>query len=398
MARINDMERKKILDGIYWVGAVDWDRRLFDSLIPLPDGTSYNSYLVCGSEKTALLDTVDPGKAEILMSRLDGIKDIHYVISHHAEQDHSGTLPRVLAKYGDARVIASPKGKELLLDHLDIAESRIVTVADGEVLSLGDRTLQFLHTPWVHWPETMSTYVPESKILFTCDMFGSHLAFSDPFVTDDGKVCEAAMRYYAEVMMPFRLTLLKHIERFEKLKVDFIAPGHGPVYRHPERIVKIHGEWASGRLANRVSIAYATMHGSTELMIDHLAAALEKEGVNVDRFNLAVTDMGKLAMSLIDAATMVIGSPTILSGAHPLAISAAFIANSLRPKVRFASVVGSYGWGGKMAEQISAAISNLKVEMLGNVVAKGKPGEADLQALHGLASRVAGKHRENNIL
>lgn len=392
------MEPRKILEGIYWVGAVDWDRRLFDSFIPLPDGTSYNSYLVSGSEKTALLDTVDPGKADILMSRLEGVKEIHYIVSHHAEQDHSGAIPRVLEKYGDARVIASPKGKELLLEHLDIPESRIMTVADGEVLSLGDRSIEFMHTPWVHWPETMTSYLRDSKVLFTCDMFGSHLAFSDPFVTDESRVSEAAKRYYAEVMMPFRPTILKHLDRFEKLKVDFIAPSHGPVYKNPEWIMKSHREWASDKLRSKVTIPYATMHGSTEQMVDHLTAALEKNGVGVERFNLAVTDMGKMLMSLVDSATLVFGSPTILTGAHPTVAGAAFITNALRPKIRFASIIGTYGWAGKMAEQITGAISNLKVEMLENVVVKGKPREKDFNALERLASAIAGKHRENNIL
>jgi len=392
------MEGRLILEGVHWVGAVDWDRRLFDSFIPLPDGTSYNSYLLSGSEKTVLLDTVDPSKADVLMSRLDGVKEIHYVVSHHAEQDHSGALPRVLEKYKNAKVLASPKGKELLLEHLDIPEERIMTVADGEVLQLGDKTIEFMHTPWVHWPETMSTYLRESKVLFTCDMFGSHLAFSDPFVTDESRVSEAAKRYYAEVMMPFRPTILKHIDRFEKLKVDIIAPSHGPVYKNPGWIMRSHREWASDKLKNVVTIPYATMHGSTERMVDYLTGALEKNGVVADRFNLAVTDMGKMLMSLVDSATLVVGSPTILTGAHPKVAEAAFIANALRPKVRFASIIGSYGWAGKMVEQITTALSGLKAEMLEGVVVKGKPGEKDMLAIERLASLIAAKHRENNIL
>ncbi len=392
------MEPKKIMEDIYWVGAVDWDRRLFDSLIPLPDGTSYNSYLVKGSEKTALLDTVDPTKADILMSRLEGVKKIDYIIPHHAEQDHSGALPRVLEKYRNAKVIASPKGKELLKLHIDIPEESIITLADGETLSLGDKTLEFIHTPWVHWPETMTTYLREAKVLFTCDLFGSHLAFSDIGMEDESRVFEASKRYYAEVMMPFRPTILKHLDRFGKLSVDIIAPSHGPIYKHPELIMKSHREWASDKLYNTVVIPYATMHGSTEAMVDHLTGALDGLGVNVERFNLAVTDLGKMAMSLVDAATLVIGSPTILTGAHPIVMEAAFITNALRPKVKFASIIGTFAWGGKMVEQITGTIANLKVEMLPQVVAKGRPGPEDLKALERLAKAIADKHRENNIL
>ncbi|MBU1707474.1 MBL fold metallo-hydrolase, partial [bacterium] len=149
------MKSRKIKEGIYWMGAVDWDRRLFDSLIPLPDGTSYNAYLVRGSEKTALLDTVDPIMVDILMFQLEGIPNIDYIIAHHAEQDHSGTIPHVLEKYKSAMVLTTPKGKGMLVDHLRIPEEKITTVEDGESLSLGDKTLEFIYTPWVHWPETM---------------------------------------------------------------------------------------------------------------------------------------------------------------------------------------------------------------------------------------------------
>jgi len=164
---------------------VGWNRRLFDSLIPLPDGTSYNAYLVQGSDKTALMDTVDPAWEGVLMSQLASVDRIDYVISHHTEQDHSGAIPAILEKYGQAVLVCSPKAKSLLVDHLDIAPERIKTVEDGQVLSLGDKTLQFIHTPWVHWPETMVTYLAEDRILFTWDLDAGR----DPYVL------EAANRY-----------------------------------------------------------------------------------------------------------------------------------------------------------------------------------------------------------
>lgn len=392
------MEPKKIKEGVFYVGAVDWDRRLFDSLVPLPDGTSYNSYLIKGSEKTALLDTVDPSKSEVLMSYLEGVKEIDFIISHHAEQDHSGTLPRVLEKYKNARVVTNAKGKELLLDLLNIPPDRITVVADGETLSLGDKTIEFIFTPWVHWPETFSTYLREDKVLFTCDMFGSHLAASNVFVEDEEKVCEAAKRYYGEVMMPFRNIIQKHLDKFEKYPVEVIAPSHGPVYSRPERIIRSHREWVSDRLSNTVIIPYATMHGSTERMVDHLVDALSQRGIKVERFNLAATDTGRLVMSLVDAATVVFGSPTVLTGAHPSVISAAFLINALKPKLKFASIIGSQGWGGRMAEQITATISGLKVEMLPNVVIKGSPKADDLKLLDKLAQEIAARHKANNIV
>ena len=180
------MHKRKIKERIYWMGAVDWDRRLFDSLIPLPDGTTYNAYLIDGSEKTALLDTVDPPTADALLAQLKGVSKLDYVVSHHAEQDHSGTIPRVLERFPDARVVVTPKAKGMLIDLLRVPENAFVTVEDGEILSLGDKTLKFIHAPWVHWPETMVTYLEEDRILFSCDFFGSHIATSDLYVRDQG--------------------------------------------------------------------------------------------------------------------------------------------------------------------------------------------------------------------
>lgn len=198
---------------MWWVGAIDWDRRLFDSLIPLPDGTSYNAYLIKGNDKVALIDSVDPTLTEILLNHLKMVDRLDYVISLHAEQDHSGAIPEILKKYPEAKVISSSQAKEMLADLLHLPQEKIIAVEDGEKLQLGQRTLHFLYTPWVHWPETMCAYLEEEKILFSCDFFGSHLATSDLYVTDEGRVIEAAKRYYAEIMMPFRKIIQKNLEK-----------------------------------------------------------------------------------------------------------------------------------------------------------------------------------------
>lgn len=158
------MNKKKISDGVYWVGAVDWDRRLFDSLVPLPDGTTYNAYLVKGSDKTALIDAVDPDMVDTLLAHLEGVETIDYVVSQHAEQDHSGTIALVLDLYPEAKVVTNSKAKSMLMDLLMIPEEKFIVVEDGETLSLGGKTLKFILTPWAHWPETMSTYLAEDRI------------------------------------------------------------------------------------------------------------------------------------------------------------------------------------------------------------------------------------------
>jgi len=379
------------------MGAIDWDRRLFDSLIPLPDGTSYNAYLIQGSDKTALLDTVDPTMADVLLFQLESVQNIDYVIAHHAEQDHSGAIPRVLEKYRNAKVVATSKGRRMLIDLLRVPEERFIIVADGETLSLGDKTLKFIHTPWVHWPETMVTYLCEDNILFSCDFFGSHLATTDLYVADEARVHEAAKRYYAEIMMPFRKVIQKNLEKIEGYKIDLIAPSHGPIYDRPTFIIDAYRDWVSEDPKNIVVLPYISMHGSTEKMVTYLVSALAERGVTVHQFNLAATDIGKLAITLVDAATIVIGTPTVHVGPHPNVFYAAYLANALRPKLKFASVIGSYGWSSKAIEQIAGLIPNLKVEILDPVLCRGFPREADFEALDNLATTIAERHQEHGL-
>ncbi|MCK4628436.1 MAG: FprA family A-type flavoprotein [Sedimentisphaerales bacterium] len=389
-----------IKTSIFSVGAIDWDARLFDRLIPLPDGTSYNAYLIKGSEKIALLDTVDPTKTRVLLHNLStlGIDKIDYVIAHHGEQDHSGSLPDVLAKYPMAKVVTNPKCKGMLIDLLDIEDDKFVTVEDGETLSLGNKTLQFIYLPWVHWPETMGTYLVEDKILFPCDFFGSHLATSSVFVDDEASVYEPAKRYFAEIMMPFRKQVNSNLEKLSGLEIDIIAPSHGPVHNQPKFIIDAYKDWSSDTVKNEVVLPYVSMHGSTAAMVEYFVDALIKRNIAVRQFELSTVDIGKLAMALVDAATVVIGSPTVLIGAHPLAAYAAFLANALRPKARFASIIGSYGWGSKMVEQLAGMMPNLKVEILDPVLIKGFPKDDGFAALDRLADDVLAKHKEIGIV
>jgi len=390
---------QELRTNVYSIRAIDWDRRLFDELIPLPEGTTYNAYLIEGSEKTALLDTVDPTKTDVLVNSLasSGIDKIDYIVSHHAEQDHSGSIPAILARYPDARVVTNAKCKALLVDLLRIEPERFLVVEDGQTLSLGDKTLQFLDVPWVHWPETMATYLQEDKILFPCDFFGSHLATSSLYVDDEPLAYESAKRYYAEIMMPFRSVIKKNLEKVGRFEIETIAPSHGPVHNRPGYIIDAYKDWTGDKVKNEVVLAYVSMHESTKKMVEHFANALIRRGVVVRQFNLTSTDLGRLAIALVDAATVVLGSPTVLTGAHPKAAYAAFVANALRPKTRFASIVGSFGWGGKMVEQLTGLLANMKVELLTPVIAKGQPKEEEFLALDMLADQILAKHREIGI-
>jgi flavorubredoxin len=386
---------REIKENIWYVGAIDWDRRLFDSLIPLPEGTSYNAYLIKGKEKTALIDTVDPSKEDELFKNLEKLKveKIDYVIANHGEQDHSGSIPVVLKRFPMAKVICTPKAKEILSDLLLLKDDDFITVGDGESVSLGDKTLKFMHAPWVHWPETMLTYLVEDKILFPCDLFGSHLATSDLFAVKRDEVYLSAKRYYAEIMMPFRNLIKGHLEKVRKLELDMIAPSHGPIYNEPDFILKVYEDWVSDEVKNEVVIAHISMHGSTEVMTKYLIDALIEKGISVKVFELTKSDIGALAMALVDPATLVLATPTVLGGPHPNAIYAAYLVSALRPKLRYVGLIGSYSWGGKTADKIKEILSNLKVEFLPPVLAKGYPKEEDFKALDQLAEEIATRHK-----
>lgn len=390
------MAEREIKKGIYAVGALDWDRRLFDELIPLPEGTSYNAYLVNGIDKTVLLDTVDPAKWQELRDHLRALKadKIDYIVAHHAEQDHSGSIPEILELYPEAVVLTNEKCSNLLQDMLHIPAEKFRVVKDGETISLGGKTLQFIFTPWVHWPETMVTYLPEDKLLFSCDFFSSHLATGELFASSEKDTYRAAKRFYSEIMMPFRAAIRNNLKRLENLEIEMIAPSHGPVYDNPAIILDAYREWTDeDGVKNEAVIVYVSMHGSTEKMVRFLTAALIKRGVGVKPFRLTVTDIGELATALVDAATLVIASPAVLGGLHPQVAYAAMLGAALRPRVKFGAIIGSYGWGTKMVEQLGNMLGGLKVELLEPVLVKGYPREEHLAALDALADQIAQQHK-----
>ena len=398
------MAAKKIKEGVYWVGAIDWDRVLFDELVTLPEGTSYNAYLVVGSEKTALIDTVEPHKKEELFRNLEelGVERIDYIISNHAEQDHSGTIPDVLERFPGAKVVTNKKCKAMLIDLLHLPEDVFQVIEEGEELPLGDRTLQFFMAPWVHWPETMFTWLKEDRILFTCDFLGSHIATSELFDTTDenrAKVYLETKRYYAEIMMPFRNFIKKHLSLIDRLQPEIIAPSHGVVIKDVEFMTGAYKRWVSDEVKPMVIVPFVSMHESTRHMVEHLTSELSKEGVIVRPYNLISADIGNVAMDLVDAAAVVIASPTVLAGAHPSVISFAYLMNGLRPKTKFLSVIGSYGWNGKvMVKHVQDTLKNIKAEWLEPVLVKGLPKDEDYERLSQFAKELAGKVKEVSTL
>jgi flavorubredoxin len=294
-------------------------------------------------------------------------------------------------------VVTNPKCRDLLKEHILLEDDVFIVKKDGETLSLGDKTLQFIIAPWVHWPETQFTYLVEDKILFSCDFLGSHLAPAELFVEDISEFYEGAKRYYAEIMMPFATNVRKHLERIRGMDVEIIGPSHGPIHMNPGPILEAYEDWSSDKVKNEVVIPFVSMHGSTQKMVEYLTDRLIKHGITVRPFDLVKTDTGKLAMALVDAATVVLGASTVLVGAHPKAIYAAALANALRPKTRFIGVIGSFGWGSRMLDQLKGILGNLSAEMLTPVQIKGYPKADDLSALDKLADEILAKHKEANI-
>lgn len=392
------MNPRKVTDGVFFVGAPDWDRRLFDALIPLPEGTSYNAYLITGQEKTALIDTVDPTKWEVLKAYLEKVNNIDYVVIQHVEQDHSGSLPMVLEKYPNAVVIANSKAKELILTHLHVPEEKIQVIEDGDKLDLGGLTLQFIFAPWVHWPETMLTYLPERKLLFTCDFLGSHLATSSLFIEDERLVYLGAKRYYAEIMSPFRNLIKGHLEKIKKLDIDMIAPSHGPIYQNPDFIIEAYEEWISDQPKNIVLLPWISMHGSTQAMVEYLTSKLIEKGIQVEPYDISKADLGELTMATVDAATIILAAPTILTNMHPMAELVAYWVSILRPKAKAYGFIGSYGWGGKTLETVKSLFSGIKADFFEPVLVKGLPTQTDYEALDKLADAIVEKHRVLGLL
>lgn len=393
------MPFKEIKNNIFYCGLNHRERKLFDELIPLPMGTTYNSYLIKGSEKTVIIDTMYPPKADEYIERLEknGIDRIDYIICNHGEQDHTGSLPKLIKKYPEAVILTNPKCKEIIQEMLHIADEKFQLVEDGEEISLGDKTLQFIYAPWVHWPDTMFTYAKEDKVAFTCDFLGSHSPFENVFAVEDEKLLLAAKRYYAEIMMPFRKFCQKYVQKLKEMDIEIICTSHGPIYKNPSFILNAYEEWTSDNVKNEVIIPYVSMYESTKEMVDYMADELSDKGITVKPFNIIDEDLGEFAMELVEAATVVFGSSMVLAGPHPAAVSAAYLTGLLRPKMKFISFIGSYGWGGNLTGKLDETLSGIKAERLEPVIIKGKPKDADFKQLDVLIETIYNKHKEARV-
>lgn len=392
------MAAREIVENIYAVGTINWDLRCFDSIMPTPRGSSNNAYLVKGSEKAALVDTGEPHEEAEFITNLMRVDQhsLDYIVCLHAEQDHSGLLPLLLEVYPMAKVVTNEvcKGLLMAMHHLEELEERFIVIGDKETLSLGDKTLKFYLAPWVHWPDTMFAEVVEDKVLFTTDFLSTHYASPTLFQNDDSsEYLEGVKRYYAAIMMPFRAAVREQLARVEEIAPKIVAPSHGPVLKLPAKIMDLYREWASETPKNSVVVAYVTMHGSTKLMVNFLVDDLVQRGIPVHQYNLLETDSGVLGSAIVDAATIILATPTVLFGPHPVAVNAAYLVRALRPKVKYLGVIGSYGWGTNAVNYLAEMLSPLGAEMLEPVYIKGLPDEPAIADLHKLADSIEERHK-----
>jgi len=266
-------------------------------------------------------------------------------------------------------------------------------VSDQETIDLGGKTLRFIEAPMLHWPETMFTYLQESRILFPCDFFGSHIAkgLYDEEVED---LVVQAQRYFGEIMMPFRTFAEKALGKIKDLKIDLIAPSHGPIHKNTRRILEAYNKWAGGKTKRKATIVYVTMWNSTEKMIRPIAETLMSEGIEVALYNLTLADIGEVAKDLVDSKAIVLGAPTVLGGVHPLAFYATYLVKALRPPTKFGVVVSSYGWGGGAIRHITEILGPSKIEVVGTMEINGPPSENDIKQLIKLGKSLAEKIKE----
>ncbi len=386
----------KISGGVYWIGARDWNRRLFDALIPLPKGTTYNSYLIIGESEKALIDTVNPGFEKEFEEKIRNFVDpseIDYVVMNHAEPDHAGAIPYLMEINSKARLVTTSKGAKMAQTFYKVPEERIKVVQDQETISLGGKTLLFIEAPMLHWPETMFTYLQEDKILFPCDFFGSHVAqgLYDEEVED---LIVHAQRYWGEIMMPFRVMAQRALEKIKSLEIKTIAPSHGPIHKNPERILKAYSKWANGETKHKATIAYVTMWNSTEKMIQPIVETLASEGIEIALYNLASADIGDLAKDLVDSRAIVLGAPTVLGGAHPLAVYATYLVKALRPPLKLGVVLSSYGWAAGTVKHIQETLGSSKIEVVGAIEINGPPKQEDIKQVIEVGKTLARRIKE----
>lgn len=350
------MKAVEIRQGVFWVGAVDWAVRDFHGY-ETPRGTTYNNFLIMDEEIT-LIDTVKYDFADLTIKNIAGIVDparIKNIIINHIENDHASSLDRIMALAPQATIYISEKGRKGLERFFDLSNWSVKTVKTGDTLSIGSRTLEFLETPMLHWPDSMVTYSRQDRILFTQDAFGQHVAsasrFDDEFEKSDSaaELEDAVVDYYANILMPFGQMIKTKIAEIQAkgFDIDIIAPDHGLIWRaNPGKVLNMYLDMANGKANESVAIIYDTMWQSTEKMAVPIAEGIRAEGLDCRVVKLRATPMSVAIKEFWKSRGALIGSPTLNNILYPSVAEFLTHLRGLRPKNRLVGAFGSYGWGG----------------------------------------------------
>lgn len=362
------MHAVQLKENIYWVGAVDWKLRDFHGYVT-QRGSSYNAYLVI-DEKVTLIDTVKAYCAGEMVERIRSVIDpskIDYVVCNHVEMDHSGSLPEIMSVAPNARILTSPNGEKGLAKHYDTSQWDIKSFATGETVSLGKRSLLFNLAQMVHWPDSMVSYMPEEKILFSNDAFGQHIASSERFSDQlpHDIVIEEAAKYYANIVLPYGAQVHKLLKEASSLAIEMIAPSHGVIFRSdiPE-IVGSYGKWSNHECAEKALIVYDTMWRSTELMAYTFCDLFEDRGIPYTLMNLSRDHISDVMTVLLDARYICVGSPTLNNQMLPTVAAFLTYLKGLAPRGRSGFAFGSYGWSGQSIKQIEDILIECKIDLL----------------------------------
>lgn len=390
------MRAVSVSDGIYWVGAVDWNLRDFHGY-ETPRGTTYNAYLVRGQKLTALVDTVKAPFVPELLSRISDVMDpaqIDVIVVNHVEPDHNGGLPAVMAACPNARVVASGSGVRGVAEYHD--GLAIEAVGADDVIDLGGKTLRFLPAPMVHWPDSMFTYCAESRTLMPNDAFGQHMASSARFADEVGLdlALEELGVYYANILMPLGKQVAKLVDKVLATgwEIDVVAPSHGVIWRGEDfaHVLEAYGRWNAGETAQKVVVAYATMWGSTKQLAEAITDGIAAEGVEVIDFDLAETPIAQVTHELLEARAFVVGSPTLHHGMLYKVSGYLTWLEGLHPSGKLGAVFGSYGWGGGAVKQVTERLAGMGFEMpVEPFSEKFRPTADDLAAAHAWGREIA---------
>ena len=362
----------EIKPGVFWVGAIDWSVRDFHGYVT-PNGTSYNNYLILDKHVT-LIDTVKHDFAEYTLDNIHGLVDpakIENVVINHIENDHMSSLHRIMELAPRATIYITDRGKKGLDRFYDTSRWAFKIVKTGDTLSTGSKTIMFLETPMLHWPDSMMSYVREDKLLISQDAFGQHLASSARF---DDKYCDqysvsglehAVRDYYANILMPFGNLVKAKLAEVRKLglEISMIAPDHGIIWRRdPGKILQMYLDMANDKADLRVAIVYDTMWHSTEHMTIPIMQGIQSAGVEVDVMKLRATPMSRAIKRFWESRGVLIGTPTLNNIMFPSVAEFLTHLRGLRPKNRLAGAFGSFGWGGGAVKEAYAEFKRMGLD------------------------------------